>query len=424
MMTGKKIRRWPIPLLLVLASACMGERDEFPEEMWDTSLTFNMARVPEAILSNTEVYLFDGEGASRNQFNHKAVQVVYGLSQLTMPVAAGRWNVALVSADRDISSELISPARGGERHSLKMWETKSSGGFLQGMPELRTAFMTDQHVLARQQNAVTQTVQLARNVALVKVVVVSASGLDLGGTHRFELTNVPTTLNWNGGLYPNKNNPTVSAAPMRGEFTLRNSTTQQDSQQSDTLQFMIPAHRGTNEATDTTTSKLRFSVRLTTEGGGEYEKRDIVIPRAPRANGVLLVRLTLGVGVKVGLSTRLLNWVSQSADGDVPTRKLNLSATRKYLYKRRRVEYIYFNSNQRRVRLESMAYNSSGEPIAINTILQSPRVAPNYRYTYDGVSELGSGYMALLPTSSAPSGRYKIYLNAGGLRREITIWVV
>ena len=81
-------------------------------------------------------------------------------------------------------------------------------------------------------------------------------------------------------------------------------------QYSDTLRFIVPAHKGTDYLnalpTDTTTSHLKLSVDLASEGGTRFEKTDVVIPRVPRVNGILLVRIFLGG--KLDVSTEILNW--------------------------------------------------------------------------------------------------------------------
>ena len=192
------------------------------------------------------------------------------------------------------------------------------------MPELRTAYITGQQVIAGQDNVASETALLSRNVALVKVVIADAGGLDINGTHTMKLTNVPTTLNWEGGLYPNKNNPTVSAEPMTGTFTIHNNTAMAGHQYSDTLRFIVPAHKGTDYLnalpTDTTTSHLKLSVDLASEGGTRFEKTDVVIPRVPRVNGILLVRIFLGG--KLDVSTEILNWQDTQLEADLSQTQL------------------------------------------------------------------------------------------------------
>lgn len=81
---------------------------------------FSMTRASADIINNTQVYLFDGDGAAAGQFRQKVPDVTYAADRLTMPVAAGTWDITLVSADRDINSELVQPVRGQGRSSLKM----------------------------------------------------------------------------------------------------------------------------------------------------------------------------------------------------------------------------------------------------------------------------------------------------------------
>lgn len=323
-MTGKRIYTGLMGLLLFLAFACTDDRESPGGTNGNPSLVFRMTRASADIINNTQVYLFDGDGAAAGQFRQKVPDVTYAADRLTMPVAAGTWDITLVSADRDINSELVQPVRGQGRSSLKMWETRSSGGNLPSMPELRTAYITGQQVIAGQDNVASETALLSRNVALVKVVIADAGGLDINGTHTMKLSNVPTTLNWEGGLYPNKNNPTVSAEPMTGTFTIHNNTAMAGHQYSDTLRFIVPAHKGTDYLnalpTDTTTSHLKLSVDLASEGGTRFEKTDVVIPRVPRVNGILLVRIFLGG--KLDVSTEILNWQDTQLEADLSQTQL------------------------------------------------------------------------------------------------------
>lgn len=323
-MTGKRIYTGLMGLLLFLAFACTDDRESPGGTNGNPSLVFRMTRASGDIINNTQVYLFDGDGATAGQFRQKVPDVTYAADRLTMPVAAGTWDITLVSADGDVNSGLIQPVRGQARSSLKMWETRSAGGSLPSMPELRTAYITGQQVIAGQDNVASETALLSRNVALVKVVIADAGGLDINGTHTMKLTNVPTTLNWEGGLYPNKNNPTVSAEPMTGTFTIHNNTAMAGHQYSDTLRFIVPAHKGTDYLnalpTDTTTSHLKLSVDLASEGGTRFEKTDVVIPRVPRVNGILLVRIFLGG--KLDVSTEILNWQDTQLEADLSQTQL------------------------------------------------------------------------------------------------------
>ena len=89
---------------------------------------------------------------------------------------------------------------------MKLWETTPSGDVLGSVPEIRTGFIQAQRVVANQNNVSSETVLLTRNVAQVKVLIADAAGLDINGVHSFELKKVPTTINWDGGLYPSLKN--------------------------------------------------------------------------------------------------------------------------------------------------------------------------------------------------------------------------
>lgn len=312
-------------LLAALASGCTDDRNATGGRTeGETALTFSMTRASTSIINNTQVYLFDGEGSTSGQFRMKIPDVSYEADRLSMSIAAGTWNLALLSADTNINSRIISPVRGHDCASLKMWESTPSGGNLPSMPELRTAFIAGQPVVAGIETVASGTTVLSRNVAMVKVVIVDAGGLDVSGAHRFRLTDVPTTLNWKGGLYPNKDNPAVSPDAMTGSFAISNHLTQPGHQVSDTLCFIIPAHKGTDylnpSPTDTTTHHLKLSVDLALDGGARFEKNDVVIPRVPRVNGILLVRLM--VGGKLEVSTEILDWVDTEVNADLSQTQL------------------------------------------------------------------------------------------------------
>lgn len=317
-MTGKNVNILLVYLLSLLTFACTDGREELVTINNNPSLTFVMTRSLGNVIDNTQVYLFDGDGTDTGQFRLKVPEITYGADRLVMPVAAGKWDVMLVSANTNVNDKLIQPVRGQAR-STKMWETKASGGVLPSIPELRTAYLAGQQVLANQANTASETALLARNAALIKVVIDDAGGLDVNGVHTLKVTNVPTTLNWEGKLYPDKNNPAVSTHPMIGTFSIYDSPTQNEHQYSDTLSFIIPAHKGNDylsaSPTDTTTSHLKLSVDLACKGGVRFQKEDVVIPRVPRMNGTLLVHLF--VGGKLDVSTEVLDWEDKELDADL-----------------------------------------------------------------------------------------------------------
>lgn len=324
-MAGKYINILLAGLLTLFLSACSDDRDSLSVQAGgDPLLTFNMTRAGGNIVSNTLVYLFDGQGSDAGKFNHKVQEVTYGPDRLSMTVAAGTWNIALVTANTNFSSGLIQPVRSAARKDLKMWETQPVGGVLPSMPELRTASIDGQQVIGGQNNLVAGTTILSRNVALVKVVIADAGGLDVNGTHKIELKDVPTTLNWEGGLFPTAKNPRVSTVPMTGIFHVKDSTSLPGHQRSDTLYFVIPAHKGNDylnaNPKDTTESHMKVSVDLACVGESHFQKTDVVIPRVPRVNGILLVRLL--VAGKLDVTADILGWEDVELNADLSQTQL------------------------------------------------------------------------------------------------------
>lgn len=314
-------------LLSSLFSACMVDNGKEVIDELNTgtdNLTFTLTRAGEEV-NNSQVYLFDGDGSHQGQFKMKVPRINYGTNQLSMTVDAGRWDIALVTAATSLEGKLISPVRGSARSALKMWETKPENGVLPSMPELRTVLIKNQQVLANTSNTAA-TGSIYRNVAKIRVSIVDASGLNPAGTSTVELSNVPTTLNWDGGLYPNKNVPDVSSSPMRGTFTITNKPSKPGSQQSNVLEFIVPAHKGTDflstSPVDTTTSKLKLSINLATIGGTPYQRRDVEITRVPRLNGILDVKLTIASNLDV--SADVVPWLDEFINADISATQLQL----------------------------------------------------------------------------------------------------
>ena len=311
--------RYLFLVVFVFLIACADGNQTIVFDPGSTSLTLNMTKSDAPIINNSSVFVFDGNGANIDQFNHKIQRISYEEDKLFMPVIAGVWNITIVTANRNIEDRIIQPVRGHDRRSMRLWKTVPSGNEINSVPELRTGFIQAQRIVADQLNECSETILLARNVALVKVVIEDAAGLDVNGLHSFQLTDVPTTLNWDGGLYPDKNTPEISLHPMKGVFAIRDELSNPGHQKSDTLMFIIPAHKGQDFLTaspeDTTTSKLKFSVDLACAGGTRFQKTNIEIPRVPRVNGILLVRLY--VGGKVEVTTEIQDWKDVAVDADL-----------------------------------------------------------------------------------------------------------
>lgn len=148
---GRKIYKHIVSGVIDYSPTSLLGRQGFPvraSELEDPLLTFNMTRAGGDIVSNTLVYLFDGQGSDAGKFNHKVQDVTYGPDQLSMTVAAGTWNIALVTANTDFSSGLIqSRCAVSLARIRRCGKHNRVGGTLPSMPELRTASIDGQLVV-------------------------------------------------------------------------------------------------------------------------------------------------------------------------------------------------------------------------------------------------------------------------------------
>lgn len=314
-------------LLLLFIASCTASNKEVSNVLDSTkNLTFYADKNSSQLLMNTGVYLFDGEGSSQGYYNKRVTDIQRSENKLSMSVATGLWDISLVTTQKEEDLlNVISPIRGQNKKDLKMWVTQPKNGYLPSMPDLFTAHIERQPIVKNQQAEANAS--LKRNTALVRVQIVQAKGVDLNGDSFILLNKVPTTLNWLGGLYPNKDNPATSSVAMHGSFTFTNKSDNANLQESNRLEFLIPGHTGNDylspAPTDTTTHKLTFNIDLAVNGGTRFVKKEVEIPRVPRVNGILDVKLIMEADLEI--TAEVLPWVDENIDVDLVNTELVLS---------------------------------------------------------------------------------------------------
>lgn len=320
-----KISLGTLPLLALLACQ-QGPEAEAPGAA-DKSLQFDMSGVGRTTVSNTEVYVFDGQGAAQGQFNHKVLNIDRAGDRLSMNVPQGRWDLFLLSADPNVRADIQSPVRGGgDRAGQKMVEFgawDSSEPFKVQVPEVRTARIDGQVINANQQQTVSAT--LARNAAMIKVVVADVTGVEDGYSfHEFQLRNVPNALSWSGSLWPDKDSPQAGADPMRLPVVISTDPAT-GRQHSDTMTFIVPAHVGTDylatSPADTSTHKLSVMLRL--YNGTNYITKEAELPLVPKANKIIVARLF--VKSDLTFQTTIEDWEDTEMDAEFGQTALQVS---------------------------------------------------------------------------------------------------
>lgn len=329
-------------ILCLISYACSNEENEAisEDEVVRNGLQLKFGEVSDNIRNYTDIYVFNGEGAKANFYKYKIYDVARVGNNLKMDVLAGKWNIVLVGCNElDIRQKLIQPAvpTPKERKDLPMWQTVNVGNNLPDVPEIRTALINGIQIV-KDQNHNAQA-SLERNVAKVRVVLADGVGFKIGGGHTVSLKNVPTTLAWDGSLYPGRDIPTITSYPMTKSATFSASTIQ-GHQKSDTIDFIIPAHRSTSP-TDISTHKITLGVDFITAGGVSF-KKDVVLQTVPKNNKILLVNVTAKGGVEVAIdikdwetvvSTNNLDMYSLTSDsntGTIATFKMNMKQERNW----------------------------------------------------------------------------------------------
>jgi hypothetical protein len=290
----------------------------------DKGLNIDMTGLSLPAAMNTRIYVFKGSGTSRGEFSHRILRINRTENMLSASVPEGTWDFGLVTCEDDAAVErLVEPIPGVRRAECKMYEALPQNGVLPSVPELYTTRVDGQPVVADRQHDV--SVSFSRNVAMVKLVIGEVKGMKTGSVHSVYLGNVPTTINWDGGLYPDKNAPAVGNARMKGAFTISD-VASGGLQRSDTAVFIIPAHKGgdflSTNPVDTSTHKLAVSVDLIAADGTHYVRSDVTLPVVPKVNKILVVNLLVRGSLEVRSS--ILDWADTTLYADISHTTLNV----------------------------------------------------------------------------------------------------
>ena len=179
--------------------------------------------------------------------------------------------------------------------------------------------------------------------------------------------------------------------------------------------IILPSHSFLPK--NNTSKALKMQVLLGNGAGdpsttiGLNETTDYTLPPDTRFSGVGTVSSLLAVYIAAS------PWTETQIFGSIiGGRNLSVSAVDKVLIDSE-VERIYFSSNQPSVYLDPQGLNGSGSTVAASSILSSTSVV----YNYNSSTRVGMGYIDLQSSNTGNNDIYKVYLNAGGLRRDITL---
>lgn len=321
MILKNKYTFWFLTLLLCLCScgddAVIEDYVSVDASLPQIDVVLNTSNVAS---NNSEIYVFNGQEPKLDYYHHKVLNVVRTPEYLKMKMPEGKWNAVIVGCNEsNIHPLLMMPEFSAPKAQIPMWVTQPVNNLLPEVPQIRTALVNG--LVIKEDRVENAIASLDRNVAKVRVVLKDGVGFKVGGEHRFLLKKVPTSLSWDGSLHPNKTNPTVSTLPMSKAVKLFVAS-EAGHQKSDTIDFIIPAHKSLN-VNDTTTHKIVLGMKLTTIGSTIFEK-DVVINTVPKNNKVLLVNLTAKGGVEV--SVDVADWTTVSSSDNLEMYKMVLKS--------------------------------------------------------------------------------------------------
>ncbi len=297
-----------ILILSLIYFSCDDKSNGSDEEIFSRALLLRLNAISGNISNYTDVYVFNAQVPNANYFHHKVLNVERTSEYLKMSIPTGTWNFILVGCnDSNIQEQLVYPTASEERSRLLMWRTIPQNGILPDVPEIRMALIDGLSITANTDQ--TASALLERNVAKVRVVLGDGIGFAMGAENTVSLLDVPTSLSWDGSLYPDKDHPEVSSAPMTKSITFTASTTTPGHAVSDTVDFIIPAHKSKSE-TDVSTHKIRLSVNFKRLSGSDFSKT-VEVNTVPKDNHILLLTLTAKGGLEI--KTEILDWTTVSS---------------------------------------------------------------------------------------------------------------
>lgn len=293
--------------LIALLSGCDGDKIVGEEEPLETNITMTLKSGTDPVfLNNALIYVF----TNTDKFEEKKLNVVRNDNKLSTYMPVGISNLVLLTCNTDIAGKVTLPPYGGA-NTYPMWKTgftTSANEFLSQTPaELRYASLPNTVITENMKTEKQAT--LNRNVAKIQVILKDYTGFDQIHSGRndyafVDLLDVPTTLDWTGGYYPGKDNPDHSGnIPVREYFNFNAQL------KADTVNFIVPAHRGADafetQHADTTTHKLRLRTSMPLKGQNYFGKTPVEISFVPKINRIIQLIVTFRGEPETNLSINI-----------------------------------------------------------------------------------------------------------------------
>ena len=253
-------------------------------------------------MQDTRMLISYRGGTYDGKFSYEIYNIERQAVTLTSQIRTGDWNLTLLSP-QGAATKIHNPVTGQSMAGQLMYEytpTLDENGkstpaaeFLFGKTALPTVVVD--------QTTTVGNVTMARNVARVEFFVEKANNIDLNGTQKLELIGVPSKIDWEGHLMPSKTTPALLSESLKG--ILKFKTLTGGGYESDTLAYVIPAHRGTDflnldgslnpNPQDIVVPKMSVRIIITNGLGEVMMDKTKELPMAVRCNQIMRVKLKL-----------------------------------------------------------------------------------------------------------------------------------
>lgn len=254
-------------------------------------------------ISDIRMLLSYRGGAYDKKFSYEIYDINRQTTSLTAQIRTGDWYLTLLSPQ---GAEIHTPQTGKPLAGQLMYEYKPvtvAGGNTPPAAELLLGKVALPTITTDNTTALDK-VTMARNVAKVELFVDTVSNIDTKGTQTVELLDIPSQIDWEGGLLPSKEHPAIldhTVNPVVGTWKFTDLT--DGGFRSDTLAFIVPAHRPADylnsdgslnpHPTDVATNVMSVRILIKDSKGGLVLDKTKPLPQAVNYNQVLRIKVKL-----------------------------------------------------------------------------------------------------------------------------------
>lgn len=258
------------------------------------------------VIQNMRLFSFYRGTASDRKFRKEIYGITRQSNTLSATVEVGDWYYGALSAPA--GTTIIAPNPTLAMDVSPMYKYEPTVSVLTGKSDDAAEIFLSNIPLSivASPPVNTASMDIARNVAMVELVISKATATfsKTSDKHLIKLHDVPSTISYTGALLPSKDNPALLASPLQAKLKMIDHPTETGHLKSDTVRFIIPAHKGVNDA-DVTSLKMKISVDLDRINGTTFSK-EAEIPVVAECNRILRVSITVDDGIEIG--TQVLPW--------------------------------------------------------------------------------------------------------------------